>query len=121
MSEGAAVPAAYGLRIEGLGAPAELDLRGAGDWPRVRFRFERPAAGAPTGSEIGEDGATIVNPAATLLVDRAAAAVRVLSPEPVPLAELVHPCLWPVGAVFARWRGAETLHAGAFVPDGSGE
>jgi hypothetical protein len=115
------VVAAYGLRIKGLGAPAGLALRGAEAWPVIRVRTELTDDVLPTTTEVREDSATIVNPAATLLVDRARAEVRVCSPAQVPEADLIHPYLWPVGAVFARWRGAETLHAGAFVaPDGDG-
>ena len=36
--------------------------------------------------------------------------------EPAP-DEIVHPCLWPAAAVFARWEGRETFHAGAFLDD----
>jgi hypothetical protein len=109
------VVAAYGLRIDGLGAPEELAVRGAEHWPVIHLHPEVAADEAPAVSEIREDGATIANPAATLLVDRARSEVRVRSPAPVPVAEIIHPCLWPVAAVFARWRGAETLHAGAFA------
>ena len=114
------VAAAYGIRIQGLGDLPGLALRGAERWPAVRFTPELTGDTLPAHSEVREDGATIVNPAATLVVDRAGAAVRVRSAVPVPEADLVHPCLWPVGAVFARWRGAETLHAGAFVRRGDG-
>jgi hypothetical protein len=117
----APVAAAYGIRVEGLGAPSGLALRGAEAWPTVHFTRELTGEALPRQSEVRGDGATIVNPAATLLVDRERAAVRVLSAAPVPEPDLVHPCLWPVGAVFARWRGAETLHAGAFAqPGGEG-
>ena len=112
------VAAAYGVRVEGLGAPSSLALRGAAAWPAIHFRTELTDDPLARASEVREDGATIVNPAATLLVDRERAEVRVRSASPVPEADLVHPGLWPVGAVFARWRGAETLHAGAFVPEG---
>jgi len=115
------VVAAYGARIEGLGAPAGLALRGAEAWPAIAFTTELTAEPLPAASEVRDDRATIVNPAATLLADRARDEVRVLSAEPLPEADLLHPCLWPVAAVFARWRGAETLHAGAFAgPGGDG-
>jgi energy-coupling factor transporter ATP-binding protein EcfA2 len=39
----------------------------------------------------------------------------VSAPRALPVADLAHPCLWPAAAVLARWRGAETLHAGALV------
>ena len=112
------VAAAYGVRVEGLGRPADLALRGAEAWPVIHFRTELTDDPLALVSKVGENDATIVNPAATLLVDRGRAEVRIRSATPVPEADLVHPCLWPVAAVFARWRGAETLHAGAFVPDG---
>ncbi len=112
------IAAAYGIRVEGLGAMSGLALRGAEGWPQIHFTRELTDDAPPEGSEVREDGATIVNPAATLIVDREPAAVRVRSVAPVPVADLVHPCLWPVGAVFARWRGAETLHAGAFARPG---
>ena len=115
------VVAAYGLRIEGLGNPAGLALRGAERWPAIQITTELTGDALPTASEVGPDQATIVNPAGVLVLDRARAAVRVRSAAPVPEADLIHPCLWPVGAVFARWRGAETLHAGAFAaPAGDG-
>jgi hypothetical protein len=115
------VVAAYGLRVEGLGTPPDLALRGAEAWPAIHFRTELTDDPLAQESEVRDDGATIVNPAATLLVDRARAEVQVRSARPVPEADLVHPCLWPVAAVFARWRGAETLHAGAFVQEGGAE
>ncbi len=108
------------MRIEGLGAVAGLALRGVEAWPAITVTAEVTDDPLPRASAVRDDRATIVNPAATLLVDRARAAVRVRSAAPVPEADLVHPCLWPVGAVFARWRGAETLHAGAFAPGGAG-
>lgn len=51
------------------------------------------------------------------MCDRARRTVVLRSPAPVSDRDLVHPGLWPAAAVFARWSGAETLHAGAFVSD----
>jgi hypothetical protein len=110
------VAAAYGVRIKGLGQLPGLALRGAEGWPGIHFTTELTDTALPERSEVREDSATIINPVAALLLDRERASVRVRSSSPVPEADLVHPCLWPVGAVFARWRGAETLHAGAFAP-----
>jgi hypothetical protein len=112
------VVAAYGMRVDGIGPLPGLALCGAEGWPRVHFTREVTDEVLPARSDVREDRATIANPAATLLVDRDRAEVRVRSAAPVPEADLVHPCLWPVGAVFARWRGAETLHAGAFAQPG---
>lgn len=115
------VVAAYGLRINGLGTPAGLALRGAEAWPAITVIPEVTSDPLPRHSQVREDGATIVNLTGALVLDRARAEVRVRSQTPVPEADIVHPCLWPAGAVFARWRGAETLHAGAFAaPDGGG-
>lgn len=112
--------AAYGLRIEGLGTPEGLALCGVESWPAIRVSAELTDDERPNASEVRDERATIVNPAATFELDRLSSAVRIRSPEPLPEAELVHPWLWPVAAVFARWRGAETLHAGAFVPPNGG-
>lgn len=109
------------MRIDGLGAPAELALRGVESWPTIQVITELTDSAPPPMGEVRENRATIVNPATTLFIDRDRSEVRLRSRRPVPVADLVHPYLGPVGAVFARWRGAETLHAGAFAaPDGGG-
>ena len=51
------------------------------------------------------------------MLERGPVRLTVLADRRLPDADLVHPCLWPAAAVFARWRGLETLHGGAFVDD----
>lgn len=109
---------AYGLRIEGLGSPPALCLTGIEAWPAIEVGREVAAGTPPERGLITEQSAVIINPAGILLADRAASKLTVSSAVPVPDADLVHPGLWPAAAVFARWRGAETLHAGAFVAPG---
>ncbi len=58
-------------------------------------------------------------PSGHLVLDRRRATIEVVHAERDPVvAEIVHPFLWPAAAVFARWRGLETLHAGAFALPG---
>ncbi len=111
--------AAYGLRIDGLGTSPALCLWDTGDWPVIRVVTELSDGEPPTEGVITEDRATILGAAGVLELDRAAATLTIRSAAPAPLLDIVHPGLWPAAAVFARWRGAETLHAGAFVPAGA--
>jgi hypothetical protein len=107
--------AAYGFRWSGLSSPA-LRLSGADDWPLLSVRHTR---GSENGaSPVDVDRASIQTLAARLRLDRASATVEIVSSHEVPVADLVHPTLWPAASVFARWRGRETLHAGAFTLDG---
>lgn len=63
---------------------------------------------------VGEREAAVRVPGAILLLDRVRATITVHCAREPEQAALVHPYLWPAAAIFARWRGAETLHAGAF-------
>ena len=113
------IAAAYGLRYDGLGVSSGLALRGAEAWPPVRVQRVAAQPNEPVASSVGDREATIVSPVGVLRVDRAAATLSVRFAPGATDADLVHPGLWPAAAVLARWRGAETLHAGAFVaPDG---
>jgi hypothetical protein len=68
---------------------------------------------------IDEETATVAVPSGHLVLDRGRATIEVVHSERDPVvAEIVHPFLWPAAAVFARWRGLETLHAGAFALPG---
>lgn len=111
--------AAYGFRIAGIEDGRSLAVRGAGSWPQLSIERHLASGPDPTGDSVTESRASIQTPAATLILDRAQARVEVHSRASVPNPDLIHPCLWPAAAVFARWGGAETLHAGAFIaPDG---
>jgi hypothetical protein len=112
--------AAYGFRVEGIEDRDALAVRAASCWPVLRVeRCIDPDPGPP-GARVTASEASIQTPAARLVLDRFIGKVAVHSRKPVADAELVHPCLWPAAAVFARWLGAETLHAGAFVGEDGG-
>jgi hypothetical protein len=111
--------AAYGMRVGGLAAGPLLSLRGAQAWPEVQLRrAELTGAAHGAGSVLGPQSASITTPAGVLELSRATRSIVVRSPQSVPDTDIVHPGLWPAAAVFARWDGLETLHAGAFVIPG---
>jgi hypothetical protein len=113
----AVLQAAYGYRIAGIEGGGALALRGAEAWPELSVSV---GTGSPDPSRsvvLGEHRALIDTAAARLVLEREPVRLTVLSPNGLPDADLVHPCLWPPAAVFARWRGLETLHGGAFVDD----
>jgi energy-coupling factor transporter ATP-binding protein EcfA2 len=112
--------AAYGFRLTGIDAAGALAAHDADAWPELHVDRRTGADPGPPGAIVSDHEASIQTPAAHLRLDRASGRVRVTARTPVADADLVHPCLWPAAAVFARWRGAETLHAGAFVVEGSG-
>jgi hypothetical protein len=114
----APVAAAYGLRIAGVDAGGALALHGAEAWPVVELGWVDAATAAAPPSGIDGERALVRTPAGVLSVDRAHATVTLYAEREVEPGDLVHPCLWQAAAVHARWRGAETLHAGAFVPRG---
>jgi hypothetical protein len=74
----------------------------------------------PRRVRISDREAVIRTPAARLTVDRLTRRVQVSAPRRLPAPDLAHPCLWPAAAVLARWRGAETFHAGAFIDSRGG-
>ena len=105
--------AAYGFRIEGIDPTPTLAVRGAEHWPVLRALV---AVGPPPAVEtqcVGERGACVRVPGAMLALDRERETFTVRCESEPEQAALVHPYLWPAAAVYARWRGAETLHAGA--------
>jgi hypothetical protein len=107
--------AAYGFRVVGIGDRQALTVHGAGSWPVLRVERRIEGDHAPPELRVTEHAASLQTPAAHLLLERATGRVTIVSRAPVSEADLVHPCLWPAAAVFARWLGAETFHAGAFV------
>jgi hypothetical protein len=109
--------AAYGFRIDGLEVPGALALSGAADWPVVRVDTGPPSPGAePLG--VQEDTARLAMPQGVIEVDRRSRSAVVATSEQLDSDALVHPYLWPIGAVMARWQGRETFHAGAVVVGG---
>jgi hypothetical protein len=109
--------AAYGLRFDGFEAGEWLAVLGAAAWPLVHVRTEVGGDLGPRTVELGERFARLRTAVAELRLDRDRHSMTVRTERRLPTADLVHPALWPAAAVFARWNGAETLHAGAFLDD----
>jgi hypothetical protein len=112
--------AAYGYRITGIAARGMLALNGAQAWPVLSVSTAIESRDGARRVDLGPDRACIDVLAARLLLEREPIRLTALADTRLPDADLVHPCLWPAAAVFARWRGLETLHGGAFVDDRGG-
>ena len=110
--------AAYGLRWGGV-ADEALSVRDCSHWPLISI--EQRLTNDLGGSELeaSPDFASIRTPAARLILDRLNSSMQIRSVEPVPVSDVIHPALWPAAAVFARWHGRETFHAGAISFDGT--
>ena len=111
--------AAYGYLIAGIDGGDTLAVRGAQAWPVLRVSTGIESRDGARRVDLGPDRASIDTLTGRLLLEREPVRMTVLADRRLPDADLVHPCLWPAAAVFARWRGLETLHGGAFV-DGRG-
>jgi hypothetical protein len=113
-----AQPGAYGIRLQGLDGAAELLVPVAQDAPayRVESTVGPPAPGT---EHVDEDGAILrLQSGGRVLVDRPGGRVRFELQHPARPDELVHPYLAPAAAVINRWRGRESVHAGAIAVDG---
>ncbi|MGZ4232978.1 MAG: hypothetical protein ACXVUE_09610 [Solirubrobacteraceae bacterium] len=98
-----------------------LDVGGSDEWPAVSVKRTLTNSGDLTEvARVGEQTASIQTPSARLRLDRRSSTLEIRSSDGVPVADLVHPALWPAAAVFARWHGRETFHAGAVSFDGEG-
>jgi hypothetical protein len=109
---------AYGIRLEGLEAAAELlvPVDAAAPVYRVESEVGRPA---PEPEHVDDDRARLrLRSGGRILIDRRRGTVRFQVPHPVRPDELVHPYLAPAAAVIGRWLGRESVHAGAFAVDG---
>lgn len=112
--------AAYGFRWAGLSTDA-LAVGGADDWPVVSVdRTLANGRGRREVERVGKETASVQTPAAFLRLNRLRAKLEISASDSIPVADLVHPALWPAAAVFARWHGRETFHAGAVSFDGEG-
>lgn len=109
---------AYGIRLRGLEAAAELLVRVHGQAPA--YLVESEVGTPPPGPEhVDDEGALLrLRSGGRVLIDRQASRVCFEVPHPLRPDELVHPYLAPAAAVIGRWLGRESLHAGAFAVDG---
>ena len=109
---------AYGIRLRGLEAAAELLV--PVDGPAPAYLVESVVRSPPPGPEhVDDDHAELrLRSGGRVLVDRRGASVRFEVPHALRPDELVHPYLAPAAAVISRWLGRESVHAGAFAVDG---
>jgi hypothetical protein len=110
---------AYGIRLEGLEAAAELLV--SVDDRAPSYRIEGVVAPPRAGPEhVDDERADLrLRSGGRVLIDRRARRAAFHVPRPVRTDELVHPYLAPAAAVIGRWLGRESIHAGAVAVDGS--
>lgn len=116
--QAASLRGAYGLRLSGLEAAAELLVPVSETAPAYEIESEvgRPA---PDPEFVDDDrGELLLRSGGRILIDRTAGRVSFVVPHEVRPDELVHPYLAPAAAVIGRWHGRESIHAGAFAVDG---
>jgi hypothetical protein len=110
---------AYGLRLSGLEAAADLLVPVAASAPSYAIGSEvgRPAQEP----EFVDDNRAelLLRSGGRILIDRPGGRVSFVVPHEVRPDELVHPYLAPAAAVVGRWLGRESVHAGAFAVGGA--
>lgn len=107
---------AYGLRLQGANADPRDLTDAPTTWPdlAVTVRVD-PAVGDPARTLSSEAATLPYRGGGAAQLDRAARTAELVVPRDLGPDAVVHPCLSPVAAVFARWDGREALHAGAVV------
>jgi hypothetical protein len=107
---------AYGFNIDGIVA-ASLTLASSPDLPRL-FVEQRLGEVDEGDAVVGNDHASIWVMGARLLLERSSGRVTLVTERFLDGEELVHPYLAFAAAVFGRWLGRRSFHAGAFAVDG---
>ncbi len=106
---------AYGLELSGWELGADLLERGSEEFPSVAVQQRQGPM--PSGAQqLDELGAklSLLDGERWVTLDRASGRATFWGP-PLNPDELVHPWLWPVASVFARWYGREAFHGGALI------
>jgi hypothetical protein len=109
---------AYGIRLQGLDAAAEMLVPVDHDAPAylVESAVGRPE---PEPEHVDDDVAVLrLRSGGRVLIDRRGGRARFEVPHPVRPDELVHPYFAPAAAVIGRWLGRESVHAGSIAVDG---
>ena len=108
---------AYGFALAGVHGVDELLVDAAG-WPSLELVRRIGSSDAEMDS-LGDESARLrLVDGGDVVVERDPARATYTTPSGLSDQELVHPYLAPAAALAARWRGFESLHAGAFVLDG---
>jgi hypothetical protein len=109
---------AYGIRIRGVEAAAELLV--PVDCRAPEYLVESVVGSPPPGPEYLDDhrAELRLRSGGRVLIDRRRASALFEVPHAIRPDELVHPYLAPAAAVIGRWFGRESLHAGAFAVEG---
>jgi hypothetical protein len=109
---------AYGLRVEGVEAAADLLVEADPAWPRVALS-SRVAESSVEREWVKPDAALLqLKTGGHIELDRGQGEATFVVDRPLSADELVHPYLAPVASVMAHWFGRESVHAGAFVGAG---
>jgi hypothetical protein len=109
---------AYGIRLRGLEAAADLLVGVDGRAPtyRVESAVARPQPGP---EHVDDERAELrLRSGGRVLIDRRGGRASFEVPHPVRPDELVHPYFAPAAAIIGRWLGRESVHAGAIAVDG---
>jgi hypothetical protein len=107
---------AYGIAVTGLDPEERLLVPAEPHWPTVRIRVDPPAVNA--GGTLLEDDIAHYpdDPGGQVVVDRKAGVASFRRASPLASAEIVHPRLGMLGALYAQWLpGRMAFHAGAFI------
>jgi hypothetical protein len=109
---------AYGIRLRGLEAAAELLVPVGGSAPAYLVESAvRPPQPGP--EHVDDDRADLrLRSGGRVIIDRRGRRACFQVPRPLRPDELVHPYLAPAAAVIGRWLGRESVHAGALAVDG---
>jgi hypothetical protein len=108
------VKGAYGLRLSGRSLPEALLDDAPGDWPALEL--VRRVGTAPGGDDqLGPERASIrLIDDGRVEIERDPGRATFITRRPLGDDELVHPYLGLAAAVYSRWLGRESFHAGAF-------
>jgi len=109
---------AYGIRLLGVSAAAELLVEGESDWPTLRLQSSVRDA-RPMPERVTDRHAHLnLNTGGRLTIDRTRGIAHFIVPRRLAEAELIHPYLAPAAAVMAHWLRRQCFHAGAFLSEG---
>jgi hypothetical protein len=112
-------PGAYGLRISGSDARPEQLLDVPADWPGIELIVELTAELSREGEYVDDEGARLwLSAGGVAELHRHSGRTVFRVNERPPAAAILHPLLAGVAAVWARWHGRDSFHAGGFVAAG---